>query len=178
MVWLGFSAGLPFLLVFSTLSAWLRDVGTDLSVIGFFSLVGVTYSVKVIWAPVVDRLPFPLLTRLLGKRRGWMLAAQLGIDEVAAGSFLRREPPQVRGTGFVVQSLEAAMWAFARGNDFRSGALLAVNLGDDADTTGAIYGQLAGAHYGVDGIPAHWLAALAKREQVELLASRLITGEE
>ena len=79
MVWLGFSAGLPYLLVFSTLSAWLRDVGTDLSVIGFFSLVGVTYSVKVIWAPVVDRLPFPLLTRLLGKRRGWMLAAQLGI---------------------------------------------------------------------------------------------------
>ena len=79
MVWLGFSAGLPYLLVFSTLSAWLRDVGTDLSVIGFFSLVGVTYSVKVIWAPVVDRLPFPFLTRLLGKRRGWMLAAQLGI---------------------------------------------------------------------------------------------------
>ena len=77
-----------------------------------------------------------------------------------------------------MQSLEAALWAFARGDDFRTGALLAVNLGDDADTTGAIYGQLAGAHYGVDGIPAHWLAALAKREQVELLASRLITGEE
>ena len=61
---------------------------------------------------------------------------------------------------------------------FRSGALLAVNLGDDADTTGAIYGQLAGAHYGVDGIPAHWLAVLAKRDQVELLASRLVTEEE
>ena len=100
------------------------------------------------------------------------------IEEVAAGSFLRREPPQIRGTGFVVQSLEAALWAFARGDDFRTGALLAVNLGDDADTTGAIYGQLAGAHYGVDGIPAHWLAALAKRDQVELLASRLITAEE
>jgi ADP-ribosylglycohydrolase len=100
------------------------------------------------------------------------------IEEVAAGSFLHREPPQIRGTGFVVQSLEAALWAFARGDDFRTGALLAVNLGDDADTTGAIYGQLAGAHYGVDGIPAHWLAALAKRDQVELLASRLITAEE
>jgi ADP-ribosylglycohydrolase len=62
------------------------------------------------------------------------------IDEVAAGSFLHREPPQIRGTGFVVQSLEAALWAFARGDDFRTGALLAVNLGDDADTTGAIYG--------------------------------------
>jgi len=56
--------------------------------------------------------------------------------------------------------------------------LLAVNLGDDADTTAAIYGQLAGAHYGVDGIPAHWLAVLAKRDQVELLASRLATEEE
>jgi ADP-ribosyl-[dinitrogen reductase] hydrolase len=67
---------------------------------------------------------------------------------------------------------------WSRGDDFRSGALLAVNLGDDADTTGAIYGQLAGAHYGVDGIPAHWLAALAKRDQVELLASRLATEEE
>ena len=100
------------------------------------------------------------------------------IEEVAAGSFLHREPPQIRGTGFVVQSLEAALWAFARSDDFRTGALLAVNLGDDADTTGAIYGQLAGAHYGVEGIPAHWLAALAKRDQVELLASRLITGEE
>jgi ADP-ribosylglycohydrolase len=97
------------------------------------------------------------------------------IEEVATGSFLRREPPQIRGTGFVVQSLEAALWAVARGEDFRSGALLAVNLGDDADTTGAIYGQLAGAHYGVDGIPAHWVAALAKRDQIRQLASRLIT---
>jgi ADP-ribosylglycohydrolase len=97
------------------------------------------------------------------------------IEEVATGSFLRREPPQIRGTGFVVQSLEAALWAVARGEDFRSGALLAVNLGDDADTAGAIYGQLAGAHYGVDGIPAHWVAALAKRDQIRQLASRLIT---
>ena len=84
MIWLGFSAGLPFLLVFSTLSGWLRDVGVERTVIGFFSWVGITYSVKVLWAPVVDRVPFPLLTRLLGKRRGWMLAAQIGI---AAGLF-------------------------------------------------------------------------------------------
>jgi len=79
MIWLGFSAGLPFLLVFSTLSGWLRDVGVERTVIGFFSWVGITYSIKVFWAPVVDRLGFPLLTRLLGKRRGWMLAAQIGI---------------------------------------------------------------------------------------------------
>lgn len=79
MIFLGFSAGLPFLLVFSTLSAWLRDEGVDRSVIGFFSWVGVTYSIKVFWAPVIDRLPLPLLSRLLGKRRSWMLLAQLGI---------------------------------------------------------------------------------------------------
>lgn len=80
MSFLGFSAGLPFLLVFSTLSAWLRDSGITLSVIGFFSWVGLTYSIKVIWAPVVDRLPLPFLTRLLGKRRSWMLLAQVGIS--------------------------------------------------------------------------------------------------
>ncbi|HEY8157925.1 MAG TPA: AmpG family muropeptide MFS transporter [Methylobacter sp.] len=79
MIFLGFSAGLPFLLVFSTLSAWLRDEGVERSVIGFFSWVGVTYSIKVFWAPVIDRLPLPLLTKFLGKRRGWMLLAQLGI---------------------------------------------------------------------------------------------------
>ncbi len=79
MVFLGFAAGLPFLLVFSTLSAWLRDEGVSLAVIGYFSWVGVTYSIKVFWAPVVDRLPLPLLTRLMGKRRSWMLLAQSGI---------------------------------------------------------------------------------------------------
>lgn len=79
MIFLGFSAGLPFLLVFSTLSAWLRDEGVARSVIGFFSWVGVTYSIKVFWAPVVDRLPLPLLTTFLGKRRSWMLLAQIGI---------------------------------------------------------------------------------------------------
>ncbi len=79
MIFLGFSAGLPFLLVFSTLSAWLRDEGVARSVIGFFSWVGLTYSIKVFWAPVVDRLPLPVLTRVLGKRRSWMLFAQIGI---------------------------------------------------------------------------------------------------
>lgn len=79
MIFLGFSAGLPFLLVFSTLSAWLRDEGVARSIIGFFSWVGVTYSIKVFWAPVIDRLPVPFLTKLMGKRRSWMLLAQLGI---------------------------------------------------------------------------------------------------
>jgi len=85
MMLLGFSAGLPFLLVFSTLSAWLRDEGVTRSVIGFFSWVGLTYSIKIFWAPVIDRLRLPLFTRLLGKRRGWMFLAQLGIMVGLAG---------------------------------------------------------------------------------------------
>ena len=79
MLFLGFAAGLPFLLVFSTLSAWLRTEDISRTAIGFFSWVGITYSIKVFWAPVVDRLPLPFLTRLLGRRRGWMLLAMLGI---------------------------------------------------------------------------------------------------
>ncbi|HXG27762.1 MAG TPA: MFS transporter [Nevskiales bacterium] len=79
MLFLGFSAGLPFLLVFSTLSAWLAQAGISRTEIGLLSWIGITYSIKFFWAPVVDRLPLPLLTRALGRRRGWMLLAQLGI---------------------------------------------------------------------------------------------------
>lgn len=79
MLFLGFSAGLPFLLVFSTLSAWLTQAGVSRTTIGYFSWVGVTYSVKFFWSPVVDRLRIPLLTHLLGRRRSWMLLAQTGI---------------------------------------------------------------------------------------------------
>jgi PAT family beta-lactamase induction signal transducer AmpG len=88
MIFLGFSAGLPFLLVFSTLSAWLRDEGIARTTIGFFSWIGITYSIKFFWAPVVDRLPLPLLTRLLGKRRSWLLLAQLTIVVGLAGMAL------------------------------------------------------------------------------------------
>lgn len=79
MLFLGFSAGLPFLLVFSTLTAWLSTEEVSLTAIGFFAWVGITYSIKVLWAPIVDRVPLPFLTRLLGKRRGWMILAQIGI---------------------------------------------------------------------------------------------------
>jgi len=79
MLFLGFSAGLPFLLVFSTLSAWLTDANVSRTTIGFFSWVGIMYSVKVFWAPVVDRVPLPILGKLLGQRRSWLLLAQSGI---------------------------------------------------------------------------------------------------
>jgi MFS transporter, PAT family, beta-lactamase induction signal transducer AmpG len=79
MLFLGFSAGLPFMLVFSTLSAWLREVGIERATIGMLSWVGIIYSIKFFWAPVVDRLQLPLLHRLFGRRRSWMLLAQAGI---------------------------------------------------------------------------------------------------
>ena len=78
-LFLGFSAGLPFLLVFSTLSAWLREFGISRTAIGFISWIGITYSFKFVWSPVVDRVPLPFLTRWLGRRRAWMLLAQAGI---------------------------------------------------------------------------------------------------
>ncbi len=85
MLFLGFSAGLPFLLVFSTLTAWLRAEGIEVAAIGFFSWIGILYSIKFIWAPVVDRLPLPGVTRVLGQRRGWMLLGQALIMTGLAG---------------------------------------------------------------------------------------------
>lgn len=96
------------------------------------------------------------------------------IDGVAAGTFREKTPPAIRGTGYVVDALEAALWAFWTTDEFRAGALAAVNLGDDADTTGAIYGQLAGAYYGAAAIPPEWRERLARRELIERFAADLL----
>ncbi|GHB08359.1 AmpG family muropeptide MFS transporter [Salinicola rhizosphaerae] len=82
LLFLGFSAGLPFLLVFSTLTAWLEDSGVEVAAIGFFSWVGMLYSIKLFWAPIVDRLRLPLIGNWVGQRRSWML---LGQALIAAG---------------------------------------------------------------------------------------------
>ncbi len=95
------------------------------------------------------------------------------INEIAGGSFKRKNPPVIKGTGHVVKSLEAALWAFYKGKNFREGALLAVNLGDDADTTGAVYGQLAGAYYGLPGIPENWSQAITQGDMIRGFADRL-----
>ncbi|GBE08993.1 muropeptide transporter [bacterium BMS3Bbin11] len=79
MLFLGFSAGLPILLVFGTLSAWLNSEGINKTTIGFVSWVALAYGLKFIWSPLVDRLPLPLLTNILGQRRSWMLLAQTGV---------------------------------------------------------------------------------------------------
>ena len=95
------------------------------------------------------------------------------IEAIACGSFKRREPPEIKGSGYVVRSLEAALWAFDRTFNFRDGCLAAVNLGNDADTTGAVYGQLAGAFYGVESIPEEWIERLAMRELIDRTARAL-----
>jgi ADP-ribosylglycohydrolase len=79
----------------------------------------------------------------------------------------------IESTGYVAKCLEAAFWAFYHAESFRQGVLLAVNLGGDAETTGAVFGQLAGAYYGVQGIPRAWQEKLARRELIESLADRL-----
>ena len=107
--------------------------------------------------------------------RGCWDAAPLhpAIDEIAGGSFTRREPPEIRGTGYAAHSLEAALWALHRSRNFREGCLLAVNLGDDADTTAAVFGQIGGAFYGASGIPPEWREPLALRPTIERLADAL-----
>lgn len=95
------------------------------------------------------------------------------IDKIANGSFKRKNPPEIVGSGYVVESLEAVLWAFNRSANFEEGCLLAVNLGHDADTTGAIFGQLAGAYYGAADIPEAWREYLAHAGLIERLAHTL-----
>ncbi|WP_425059442.1 ADP-ribosylarginine hydrolase Tri1 [Sporomusa carbonis] len=116
-----------------------------------------------------------LSSRYSPKPDSWARPLCPKIDEIAAGSFKHKNPPAIRGTGYVADSLEAALWAFHNSASFAEGALLAVNLGDDADTTGAVYGQLAGAYYGASGIPEDWLAIVYRRDYIEELADKLLS---
>jgi ADP-ribosyl-[dinitrogen reductase] hydrolase len=111
---------------------------------------------------------WPMLDEL--QRHG---ALHPAILDVARGSFRRKPASEIRGSGYVVDSLEAALWAFHEAATFEEAVLAAVNLGDDADTTGAVCGQLAGAFFGVDGIPAEWIDGLARREWLTDATARL-----
>lgn len=109
MLFLGFSAGIPLPLVFSTFGTWLRDVGVSPSTIGFLSAVGLAYAFKFIWAPVVDRAPVPLLTRLFGQRRGWMLFAQLMI--VSGLVLMALTDPQAQLTQLAIAAVIVAFFS-------------------------------------------------------------------
>jgi len=95
------------------------------------------------------------------------------LQSIADLSILGRPISAVRGSGYVVHCLEAALWCFGKASSFRDAVLRAVNLGEDADTTAAVCGQLAGAHYGASGIPSGWLSKLAMREEIVSLADQL-----
>ena len=95
------------------------------------------------------------------------------IAAIADGSFKDRDYPEIKGTGYVVDTLETVLWAFHHSQDFRDGALKVVNLGNDADTTGAIYGQIAGAFYGVEAIPAGWRERLIMTAEIRAISDSL-----
>ena len=101
------------------------------------------------------------------------LAASPALEAITRGDYRDKPASAIRGSGYVVASLEAALWSFATTRDFASAILKAANLGDDADTTAAICGQLAGAHYGLDGIPRPWRQRLAQAGAILELADGL-----
>jgi ADP-ribosyl-[dinitrogen reductase] hydrolase len=95
------------------------------------------------------------------------------LAEIARGAWIAKEEEAIRGSGYVVHSLEAALWCFERTDTFRDAILRAANLGEDADTTAAVCGQIAGAHYGTSGIPSAWKAKLTRRNEIEDMARAL-----
>jgi ADP-ribosylglycohydrolase len=88
--------------------------------------------------------------------------------------WVAKDEKEIKSSGYVVDTLEAALWAFLGTETFQAGALRAVNLGDDADTVGAVYGGLAGAYYGIEGTPTEWMDALAAKEMVEEVVEGLV----
>jgi ADP-ribosyl-[dinitrogen reductase] hydrolase len=95
------------------------------------------------------------------------------IEAIARGTYREKPAAEIRGSGYVVESLEAALWCFAQTDTFESAILMAANLGDDADTTAAVCGQVAGACYGASSIPSLWLERLALNAEITQLADKL-----
>ncbi len=95
------------------------------------------------------------------------------IAAIARGDYLQKPETEIRGTGYVVESLEAALWCFYHSDTFRDAILMAANLGDDSDTTAAVCGQVAGAYYGESGMPAAWLQKLTMQREIRDLADQL-----
>jgi ADP-ribosyl-[dinitrogen reductase] hydrolase len=95
------------------------------------------------------------------------------IKNISSGSYCNKQIDQIKGSGYVVESLESALWCFYQTNTFEAAILEAANLGDDADTTAAICGQIAGAYYGESGIPQKWLERLFMYAEISSLANQL-----
>ncbi|MCP4671808.1 MAG: AmpG family muropeptide MFS transporter [Desulfobacula sp.] len=111
MLFLGFSAGIPILLIFSSLSLWLREAGVERSTVTFFSWAALGYSFKFVWAPLVDRMPIPYLTNFFGRRRSWILAAQAGV--IIAILWMARTDPASGSQQLTVMAIAAVMLGFS-----------------------------------------------------------------
>ena len=98
------------------------------------------------------------------------------MQEIIAGSYRTKGADEIHASGYVIHTLEAALWSFHRSDSFREAILAGVNLGDDADTTGAVCGQIAGAFYGAEGVPVEWLEILAMRTEIETLIDSLVSS--
>ncbi|MBE2236197.1 MAG: ADP-ribosylglycohydrolase family protein [Caldilineaceae bacterium] len=98
------------------------------------------------------------------------------IEAIARGDYREKVASHIRGSGYVVDCLEAALWCVERTGNFADAVLLAANLGDDADTTAAVCGQVAGAYYGESGIPVSWRETLVMRQEIGALAEQLFTA--
>ncbi len=99
------------------------------------------------------------------------------VQAIATGEYRKKQAEAISGSGYVIHCLEASAWCLWQANSFREAVLLAVNLGDDADTTGAVCGQLAGAFYGEEDIPAEWRSRLVMHDEIRTLADRLAGAE-
>jgi len=95
------------------------------------------------------------------------------VKNIAYRSYLKKDPPQIKGTGYVVDTLEAALWAFATTDNFEDGMIKVANLGDDSDTTCAVYGQIAGAYYGIDAMPDEEVDKLSLLSTIITFATQL-----
>lgn len=98
------------------------------------------------------------------------------VAAIAAGSYLAKPIGEIKGSGYVIDCLEASLWCFAHTSNFEEAILTAANLGDDADTTAAVCGQVAGAYYGLQGIPNHWLEKITMKDELLALSLQLHTG--
>jgi ADP-ribosyl-[dinitrogen reductase] hydrolase len=100
------------------------------------------------------------------------------VSEIAKGVYSSKEQSQIQGTGYVIDCLEAALWCFSKANSFEEAILMGANLGDDADTTAAVCGQVAGAYYGAEGIKPDWLAKLSMKDEITELSLKLFSLSE
>lgn len=117
---------------------------------------------------------------LMGKSKAEILsdsrfqATEAKVIDIQNQSYIKKIRDQIQGTGYVIDSLEAALWCFNQSNSYAETVLMTANLGDDADTTAAVAGQIAGAYYGYDGIPNKWLDKLTMKEEIVELATKLL----